>query len=137
MRKQNADRLQGGCGRDLQHPLHQCGHCSEQAEARTGIAVADYGRRELIPAQTATWVIGGGRSGVMTLRAKWAFGKRADAEAFVKQHGGMLASFDDAVKATFEDMYTDIKTIRKRAQERKVHGMRREPMQFLATRVNP
>jgi nitrous oxide reductase accessory protein NosL len=73
----------------------------------------------------------------MTLRAKWAFGKRADAEAFVKQHGGMLASFDDAVKATFEDMYTDIKTIRKRAQERKVHGMRREPMQFLATRVNP
>ena len=102
-----------------------------------GIAVADYGGKELIPAQTATWVIGGDRSGVMTQRAKWAFGKRADAEAFVKQHGGSLSSFDDAVKATFEDMYADIKAIRERDQERKAHRMRQEPMQVPATRANP
>jgi len=87
-----------------------------------GIAVADFGGKQLIPAQTAFWVIGGKRSGVMTQRAKWAFEKRADAEAFVRDYGGSRASFDDAVKATFEDMYTDIKAIRKRAQKHKVRA---------------
>jgi copper chaperone NosL len=89
-----------------------------------GIAVADYQGRELIPAQTAVWVVGGDRSGVMTQRAKWAFGKRADAEAFIKDHGGAMASFEDAVKATFEDMYSDIKAIRERAQRRRDRGAR-------------
>jgi nitrous oxide reductase accessory protein NosL len=102
-----------------------------------GIAVADYGGRELIPAQTATWVIGGNRSGVMTQRAKWAFGKRADAEAFITQHGGSLSSFDDAVKATFEDMYTDIKAIRERTQQHKGRSTRQEPIQSPATREMP
>lgn len=82
------------------------------------IYAADYGTRDLIPARTAFWVIGGDRSGVMTQRAKWAFGKSADAEAFVREHGGRRATYDDAMKATFEDMYADIKAVRRRALER-------------------
>lgn len=89
-----------------------------------GIAVADYREKELIPAQSAIWVLGGDRSGVMTQRAKWAFGRRADAEAFIKEHGGAMASFEDAVKATFEDMYSDIKAVRGRAQQRRDRGAR-------------
>jgi len=89
-----------------------------------GIFAADYTGRQLIPATMAFWVVGGDRSGVMTQRAKWAFEKRADADAFIRGHGGSLATFDDAIKATFEDMYADIKTVRERAQKRKARSTR-------------
>jgi nitrous oxide reductase accessory protein NosL len=79
-----------------------------------GIFVADYQNKVLIPAKSAFWVIGGDRSGVMTQRAKWAFGTRNDAERFIKDHGGTLAGYNDAMKATFEDMYADIKMVRDR-----------------------
>ena len=35
--------------------------------------VGDYNTKKLINAETATWVIGGNKPGVMTKRAKWAF----------------------------------------------------------------
>jgi nitrous oxide reductase accessory protein NosL len=89
-----------------------------------GIFAADYAGKQLVPATTAFWVIGGDRSGVMTGRAKWAFGNRADADAFIRDHGGTLAVFDHAIKATFEDMYLDIKSVRKRSQERKMRSTR-------------
>jgi copper chaperone NosL len=89
-----------------------------------GIFAADYAGRQLIPAKTAFWVIGGDRSGIMTNRAKWAFGNRTDAEAFIRDHGGKLAAFDDAIKATFEDMYADIKSVRERAQKLKTRSTR-------------
>ncbi|HTG02127.1 MAG TPA: nitrous oxide reductase accessory protein NosL [Nitrospirota bacterium] len=83
------------------------------------ILVADYGSRHLIRAKTAFWVIGGDRGGVMTLRAKWAFANESDAAAFIRDHGGRQATYDEALKATFEDMYTDIKAVRQRSIERK------------------
>ena len=87
-----------------------------------GILAADYAGKQLVPAKAAFWVIGGDRSGVMTNRAKWAFGKREDADAFIREHGGKLSVFDDAIKATFEDMYADIKAVRERAQKRKTRA---------------
>ena len=78
------------------------------------IRVGDYGSKALIDAEQAVWVIGGTRSGVMTKRAKWAFAKKADAEAFIKESGGALASFDEAMKASYEDMYEDTKMIREK-----------------------
>ena len=66
-------------------------------------------------------MIGGSKPGVMTKRAKWAFADKPAAEAFIKENGGQLASFDDAMKATYEDMYTDTKMIReKRAKMKKM-----------------
>lgn len=38
--------------------------------------VGDYNTKRLIDAEKAVWVIGGGKQGVMTKRAKWAFEKR-------------------------------------------------------------
>ena len=78
------------------------------------VKVGDYQTKQLIDAETATWVIGGDKPGVMTMRAKWAFADEAKAEAFVKDHGGQLGSFDDAMNATFEDMYKDTKMIREK-----------------------
>jgi nitrous oxide reductase accessory protein NosL len=63
------------------------------------ILVADYTTRELTDAKTATWIIGGSEEGVMTAVAKWAFAKEENARRFVKEKGGEIASFDQAMKA--------------------------------------
>jgi len=65
--------------------------------------VADYDTQELIDGRKAFWIIGGGKKGVMTQRAKWAFAEKEGAERFKKENGGELASFDEAIKAAFED----------------------------------
>ena len=78
------------------------------------IQAADYGTRELIDAESAHWVIGGNKPGVMTRRAKWAFASQSDADAFIAAHGGNADAFEVAVKAAFEDMYADLKMIREK-----------------------
>ena len=76
------------------------------------IEVGDFKTKKLIDAEKAAWVIGGSKTGVMTKRAKWAFESKADADAFIKENGGKPASFDEAIKASYEDMYADTKMIR-------------------------
>jgi copper chaperone NosL len=81
------------------------------------ILVADYNKKNLIDAEKAYWVIGGDKPGVMTKTGKWAFADKQDVEAFVKEHGGKIGNFEDAMKTTYEDMYNDTKMIRvKRAK---------------------
>jgi copper chaperone NosL len=77
-------------------------------------SAADYNTKKLIDAKKASWVIGGSRAGVMTSRAKWAFEKRSEAEGFARKYGGKISAFDDVMKATFQDMYEDIKLIRQK-----------------------
>jgi copper chaperone NosL len=78
------------------------------------ISVGDYNTKALIDAEKAVWVIGGGKQGVMTKRAKWAFADKAGAEAFIKENQGQIATFDEAIKASYEDMYQDAKMIREK-----------------------
>jgi hypothetical protein len=78
------------------------------------IEVADYNTKKLIEAESAHWVIGGSKMGVMTRRAKWAFASRADADAFVAASGGNPGVFSAAVKSAFEDMYADLQMIREK-----------------------
>jgi copper chaperone NosL len=85
------------------------------------IRVGDYNTKSLTDAETAAWVIGGSKPGVMTKRAKWAFEKQADAAAFIKANGGTAATFDEAMKATYEDMYSDTKMIRAKRSKMKAH----------------
>jgi nitrous oxide reductase accessory protein NosL len=61
--------------------------------------VGDYNSKNLIDAKSAVWVIGGKKKGVMTQVAKWAFADKKAAEAFIKDNGGKLATFDEALKA--------------------------------------
>ena len=76
------------------------------------VRVADYDSKELIDSEKAVWVLGGSKKGVMTAQAKWAFADKGAAERFVKANGGSMVSFDDAIKATYDDMYQDTKMIR-------------------------
>ena len=87
------------------------------------IEVGDYTTKQQIDAEKAFWVIGGNKPGVMSKRAKWAFGKKADAEAFMKENGGTIASFDEAMKAAYEDMYSDTKMIRDKRKMMKMKKM--------------
>ncbi len=82
------------------------------------IMVGDFGSKDLIDAEKAFWVIGGSRPGVMTRRGKWAFAKKEDAEEFMKSNGGTVVSFDDAMKAAYEDLHADTKMIREKRRAR-------------------
>ncbi len=70
----------------------------------TAIFVGDYKSRDLIDALNAQWVIGGSKPGVMTKKAKWAFKAKEDADAFIKEFGGALATYNEALKAAYEDI---------------------------------
>lgn len=74
----------------------------------TSMMAADYATGKLVDARKAIWVIGGGRTGVMTRRAKWAFEDKAAAEEFVRKHKGRVADYDGVMKAAFSDMAGDI-----------------------------
>lgn len=76
------------------------------------VRVAEYDSKELIDAETAVWVMGGNRKGVMTGQAKWAFASKAAAERFIAANGGSIVDFDAAIKAAYDDMYQDTKMIR-------------------------
>jgi nitrous oxide reductase accessory protein NosL len=56
----------------------------------------------------------------MTKRAKWAFESKADAEAFIKKEEGAIANFDQATKASYEDIYADTKMIRERRKMKRM-----------------
>jgi len=84
------------------------------------ITVGDYNSKKQIEADTAYWVIGGDKMGVMTTRAKWAFDSKESADGFIKQHGGRPATFEDVMKATFEDMYEDTLMIQKKRKMMKM-----------------
>jgi len=76
------------------------------------LRVADFDGKQLIEADKAVWVLGGGKKGVMTAKAKWAFASRGAAEQFIRANGGSIATFDEAIKAAYDDMYQDTKMIR-------------------------
>jgi len=95
-------------------------------KAPKAIQVGDYGTKGLINAETAFWVIGGSKSGVMTKNAKWAFANKADAEKFQREYGGRIAGFDEALEASYKDLSDDTKMIRERRKMRKMQMMEKK-----------
>jgi len=95
-------------------------------KAPLALRVADFGSKKLLDAEKAFWVVGGSKPGVMTRRAKWAFETQEAAQAFARESGGAAATFDEAMKATYEDMYADTKMIREKRKEmrKKAHEMK-------------
>jgi nitrous oxide reductase accessory protein NosL len=61
----------------------------------------------------------------MSKKSRVAFGKKAEAEAFQKEHGGTVASWDEAIDDSYDEMWADIKMIReKRAKMKNMKGMK-------------
>jgi nitrous oxide reductase accessory protein NosL len=63
------------------------------------ILAADRGTRAMVDAEAATWVMGGRKQGVMTRTPKWAFASKDDAESFMKDNGGTIVSWAEALGA--------------------------------------
>lgn len=91
------------------------------------IRVGDYGQKGLINAETATWIIGGKKPGVMTRNAKWAFANKENAEKFRQENDGRIAGFDEALEAAYKDLGDDTKMIRERRKMRKMQMMEKKP----------
>jgi copper chaperone NosL len=87
------------------------------------IEVGDAINKKLINAETAYWVIGGNKPGVMTKQGKWAFANKVYAEKFVREHGGTLTTFEEAMKAAYVSMYTDTKMMREKKATMKMDGV--------------
>ncbi len=68
------------------------------------VMVADYTTEKMIDARTATWVIGGDEIGIMNDVPKWAFASGEDAQKFVKEHDGKVATFNEAMKAAGDEV---------------------------------
>ncbi|MBD1400520.1 nitrous oxide reductase accessory protein NosL [Pelobacter sp. M08fum] len=96
-------------------------------KAPVTMMVGDYKTDELIDAESAFWVIGGKRPGVMSRRAKWAFAQRADAAAFIAENNGELATFEQALQATYSDLYEDTRMIRERRKARRARMATEQP----------
>ena len=88
--------------------------------------VGDYKTKKLVAAEKAHWVIGGDKMGVMTRRAKWAFENKKDAEGFISVHGGKPATFEEAIEATYADMYKDNKMIREKRKKMRMKKMKKD-----------
>jgi nitrous oxide reductase accessory protein NosL len=73
------------------------------------ILVADRDSRLLIDAEQAFWVIGGAKRGVMTSRPKWAFSTRTAAEAFLRDYGGVIITWNEALTAAREDLASEVR----------------------------
>jgi len=91
--------------------IHMALHIDKPVKA---VTVGDYNTKEQIDAEKAYWVIGGDKMGVMTARAKWAFATKDAADKFMAEHGGRPATYEESIKAAFEDMYEDTMMIQKK-----------------------
>jgi len=60
------------------------------------IKVVDVTSLKFIDAKSATYVVGSSVKGTMTMKSKYAFANKADAQKFAKKFGGKIVSFDEA-----------------------------------------
>jgi len=78
------------------------------------IKVVDVTTLKFIPAEKATYVVGSHKKGTMSMVSKYAFAKKADAEAFAEANGGKVTDFKGALEAAKADFTKDSKMISKK-----------------------
>ncbi len=85
-------------------------HCAAlELRANSGhsvrsVTVADYDTGRMTDARAASWVIGGNLRGVMSPVGKWAFASADDAKKFATEHGGRVATYDEALVASLAEV---------------------------------
>ncbi len=91
-------------------------HCLAEANdvINPDTKVVDVTSLKFIDAFTAIYVVGSSKKGTMTMNSKYAFKTKADAEVFVKDNGGKIMSFAEAVQTAADDIYKDNKMVEKK-----------------------
>lgn len=85
----------------------------------TEFLVGDFLTKQLIRADTATWVLLPETPGVMTRRAKWALSDVEPAKALAAEKNGRIITFDEAMKEAFDDMYQDTRMIQEKRKAKR------------------
>jgi len=80
----------------------------------TDIKVVDLHSLKFIDAKKALYVVGSKRKGTMTMVSKYAFASKVNAEHFVKENGGEIVNFDEAIKRAESDFAKDSSMISKK-----------------------
>jgi len=78
------------------------------------ILVVDAKTQKLTDATKAYYVVGSKVPGTMSKVSKIAFANKADAEAFQKEYGGKIVTFDEAFKEAQESLKADTAMIKKK-----------------------
>ncbi len=69
------------------------------------LKVVDTNSLKLISVYKAFYVVGSSKPGTMSRTSKYAFAKKAEAEAFAKEFGGKVMSFNDTYTVSMKDSY--------------------------------
>jgi uncharacterized C2H2 Zn-finger protein len=76
-------------------------HCLAESMAEglklTDIKVVDVSTLKFIDVKKANYVYGSSKSATMSMTSKYAFAKKADADAFAKEFGGEVMNFSDTM----------------------------------------
>ena len=73
------------------------------------LLVADRDTRDLLEAEKAVWVKGGKKRGVMTQRPTWAFSTKAAGEAFIRQYGGEIATWNEVLADARQEVALELR----------------------------
>jgi mono/diheme cytochrome c family protein len=79
--------------------------------------VVDYDTEKLTDARKARFLIGSDLPGTMTPVSKLAFASPDTAKRYQEKHGGIVGSFDDALRRTLEGMGEDMALIQKKVAQ--------------------
>lgn len=77
----------------------------------SSIQVVDVKSLKFIDAKKAFYVLGSNVKGTMTSVSKYAFAKKEDAEAFIKEHGGEITDFSTLLKIAKKNLEQERKMI--------------------------
>lgn len=94
-------------------------HCAAQVYAdKSGEIVkwevVDYQTQAFVEAKEALFLIKSSLPGTMTAVSKLAFGSRAEAARYQKEHGGTIGTFDEALEQALADLGEDKKMLMKK-----------------------
>ncbi len=94
-------------------------HCLAEENVKnnanlTDVKVVDVTSLKFIDASKATYVVGSSKKGTMTMKSKYAFANKADADKFAKKFGGDVVNYDAAYKAALKGLDKEMMMISKK-----------------------
>ena len=102
------------------HTKQYCSiHCLSEDKVKNGadvkdIKVVDTKSLKFIDVNSATYVVGSSKKGTMTMKSKYAFAKKKDADKFAKKFGGKVMKFKGANKVALKGLDKEIAMISKK-----------------------
>jgi len=101
------------------HTKQYCSiHCLSEDKVKNGadvkdIKVVDNKTLKFIDVSSASYVVGSSKKGTMTMKSKYAFAHKADAQKFADKFGGEVMNFDGANKIALKGLDKEIAMIYK------------------------